>query len=112
MGDRGQVFVKDAGVYLYTHWNASNLIETVRQALAKKWRWDDPEYLARIIFCEMVRGSETDETGYGIGTQEHGDIWLLITVDTETQTDTIKDDEDPTNKYSFSEFTDKAVSQE
>lgn len=82
MGDRGQVLIKDKKVYLYTHWEGGNLKKTVRTALARKERWDDPEYLARIIFCEMVRGREKEETGFGIGTSEHGDLNNpLITID-------------------------------
>ena len=86
MGDRGQVLIEDVGVYLYTHWDASELTKIVQKALAKKWRWDDPEYLARIIFCEMVKGDEEGETGYGIGNNLHGDVWRLIKVNCENQT--------------------------
>ena len=70
MGDRANVFVQDydrtKGVFLYTHWTGTGLPETVRTALAKRKRWDDGQYLARIIFCEMVKGRETEETGFGI----------------------------------------------
>jgi hypothetical protein len=72
MGDRGNVKVVQYdgnGVYLYTHWGGSVLPFIVRDALAKRWRWDDPAYLARIIFCEMVKGQENEETGYGISNQ-------------------------------------------
>ncbi len=70
MGDRANVLVKDRagdkGVYLYTHWEGTELPATLQRALAKRCRWDDPAYLARIIFCEMVKGQEAEETGYGI----------------------------------------------
>jgi hypothetical protein len=72
MGDRANVYVKDydssePGVFLYTHWDGSELPETVRVALAREERWDDPPYLARIVFCEMIRGDRWDNTtGYGI----------------------------------------------
>lgn len=88
MGDRGQVYVHEGdepGVYLYTHWGASHLTNTVKGALAKHWRWEDGEYLARIIFEEMIAGSEHTETGYGIGTQLHGDVWKVVDVDCATQ---------------------------
>ena len=91
MGDRGQVYIKDEGVYLYTHWNASELVETVRKALAKRWRWDDPSYLARIIFDEMIGPKQGSETGFGISTTKAGDAWLLIEIDCKNQTVTIKD---------------------
>lgn len=73
MGDRAQVLVKDEGVYLYTHWGGHALQAVVRRALARRERWDDPEYLARILFCEMIGDDVDGETGYGIGTNEHCD---------------------------------------
>ena len=86
MGDRGQVFIKNTGVYLYTHWHATKLIEDVRRALSMRARWDDPEYLARIIFETMLERSNNPETGYGIDTAKKWDIWRLVIVDCETQT--------------------------
>jgi len=85
MGDRAQVLIKDTGVYLYTHWESYRLQEIITKAIAKKWRWDDPEYLARIIFDEMLKDNHGEETGYGIGTSEHSDINLLITVNCEAK---------------------------
>jgi len=91
MGDRGQVLIEDIGVYLYTHWDANRLIEAVKRAITKKQRWDDPEYLARIIFCEMVKENINGSTGYGIGTIQHGDAWRLIKVNCAEQKITIED---------------------
>jgi len=88
IGDRAQVKIKghaDTCVYLYTHWGGYRVEMEVRKALALKERWDDDEYLARIIFCEMIGDNTEGTTGYGIGTGEHGDIGLLITVDTVQQ---------------------------
>lgn len=76
MGDRAQVAINDGkhtSVYLYTHWNGSELADTVKRALAKRQRWTDAEYLTRIIFCEMVKGAEAGKTGFGISTSEHFD---------------------------------------
>src|SRR5512136_274571 len=91
MGDRGQVYIKDEKTYLYTHWSATELPEMVERAIAKKWRWNDPEYLARIIFDEMTDGCHGEETGYGIGRSKHGDIWMLVTVDCKKQTMTVEE---------------------
>lgn len=102
MGDRGQVLIKDEKVYLYTHWGASDMEADVKRAMAKQWRWDDPEYLGRIIFDEMVHTHNT-ETGYGIGTTEHGDIELLITIDCHKSLITIS------KKY-YKEKSDKTIS--
>jgi len=86
MGTRAQVFMKDTGVYLYQHWDGDDLFQKVKNAIAKKWRWDDEEYLTRIIFCEMVKDNIDGETGYGIGNSQHGDIEYLVTVDCKNQT--------------------------
>ena len=59
MGDRGNIIVKDGNseVYLYTHWTGSDLPDVLRSALKRgKSRWNDGPYLARIIFCEIVKG--------------------------------------------------------
>lgn len=106
MGDRGQVKILPDGVYLYTHWNAEELEDTVKKAMKRQLRWDDSEYLARIIFCAMLKGHDQDgETGFGIGTGEHGDIWRLITVDCEAQTVTVADLYKKTTKTnSFNDF--------
>ncbi len=80
MGDRAQVHFADSGVWLYTHGGAYELIEVVQRALAKRWRWDDPEYLARIVFCEMCKGSYGDETGYGIGSGQHSDVYRVVEI--------------------------------
>ena len=89
MGDRAQVHIADTGVWLYAHWNAYNLIETVQRALAKRWRWTDPEYLARIVFCEMCREEPLAELGYGIGRGQHGDVHRVVEIECKEQTVTI-----------------------
>lgn len=72
MGDRGNIKVYqyegDAPVYLYTHWRGSEIYKVVKTALARRLRWEDPPYLTRIIFCELVKGDEASETGFGITT--------------------------------------------
>jgi hypothetical protein len=90
MGDRANILVKedgsDSGLWLYTHWNGSSLPHVLQAALKKKWRWDDTPYLARIIFCEMVKGDVEGETGFGISTREcdGGDRVLEVRVDEQT----------------------------
>lgn len=98
MGDRGQV--KIGKVYLYTHWGGSNLKEDVKTALAKRWRWEDDEYLARIIFDVMTHGQNGEETGFGIGTSMHGDLNNpLVEVDCDKREVRIEK-----KKWSFEEF--------
>jgi hypothetical protein len=94
MGDRGNVRIvgpdfKPKGVWFYTHWNGGSLDEIVAQALTRgQERWDDPTYLARIIFCDLVKGFERTLTGFGISTSigDNEGNRKVLTVDTKTQT--------------------------
>jgi len=85
MGDRSQVCIKKGNnrVFLYGHWIGSEIYKAIGEALRRvPDRWEDSEYLARAVFCEMLKtsGKEalTGETGFGIGVQEHEDIEHLI----------------------------------
>jgi hypothetical protein len=84
MGARAQVYIKDNGVYLYTHWGSGRIVEDVQTALtspAGLARLNDPDYLARIIF-DVMTGVDADvETGFGIGTKPMGVLDYLVTVD-------------------------------
>lgn len=85
MGDRGNVVIKDgpSTVYLYSHWGGSRLPKTVADALEGGGlsRIDDGPYLARIIFCEMIKNNVSGTTGYGISsTIGDGDETVIINV--------------------------------
>lgn len=101
MGDRANVAIKahQSTVYLYTHWGREDLPETLRRALAKRWRWNDAPYLSRIIFCEMVKGSETGETGFGIWTSPCDGADRVLIVDMEAQTVSWRDVPLPLEQY-------------
>ncbi len=93
MGDRGNikiVYSQGEPVYFYTHWRGSEIQDIVKTALARRERWDDDLYLARIIFSEMIKGNESAETGFGIGPFECEEGSPLLTVNTEKQTVTFK----------------------
>lgn len=57
---------KGDGVYLYTHWGGARLPETVRQALARADSLSDDQYLARVVFCTMIKGHEDEQAGFGL----------------------------------------------
>jgi hypothetical protein len=66
----------------------------VQNAISKNVRWDDEEYLTRIVFDSMKsemeaylkrKYGEEPHTGYGIGTSQHGDIEYLVTIDCAAQ---------------------------
>ena len=74
-------------VYIYTHSSASKLVAEVHEVLSRKKRWDDPDYLTRMIVCGIIPYDQwNSEFGYGIGTQLYVDINLLISIDTTYQT--------------------------
>jgi len=91
MGDRGNIVIRSRSnsnredVWLYTHWGGSAIKETLAQALKRKVRWNDPAYLARIIFCEMSGGSMSQETGFGISTWQCDNEYDRLVVDVERQ---------------------------
>lgn len=91
MGDRGNVCIRevteDTGmdVYLYTHWRGSDLVDIVRDALAKRQRWNDAPYLTRIVFNE-VQADDRRETGFGISAVMGDNNNPVVVVDVEAQT--------------------------
>jgi len=56
MGDRSNVIVKSGGeqIVFYSHWAGKEIYLDVKSALGRKERWDDFQYLNRIIFCSIV----------------------------------------------------------
>jgi hypothetical protein len=89
MGDRANVYVHEGdrpGVYLYTHWEGSTLPQTVVRALYRgRGRWDDVQYLTRIIFSEMIQDDVLSETGFGISAECEDGGDRIVDVDTATQ---------------------------
>ncbi len=87
MGDRGNIIVKsgDSTVYLYTHWTGSDLPESIKKSLTRATdRWNDGQYLARVLFQDMI-GDNTRTSGFGISSTI-GDGGTDITVDVDKQT--------------------------
>lgn len=94
-------------VYLYTHSHSHKLINDVYTALAARVRWDDPDYLSKIVFCHMIpMECWHDEVGYGIGTLLYADVDLLVSLDVPKQIITITSALDKEFRYrkSFEEF--------
>lgn len=89
MGDRGNIVIEqdtDAfphPLFMYTHWSGSDLKSILQAALIRgKSRWNDGQYLPRIIFSEMIKDSVLDETGYGLSTAvgDGDDVLLCVNI--------------------------------
>ena len=91
MGDRGNIVLRynsdkePLDIYLYTHYDGSEIGTIVQRALAKRWRWDDDAYLGRIIFDELIGKSQGKESGYGIGPKPCDNEHDFIVVDFDKQ---------------------------
>lgn len=103
MGDRANVAVQENGkrVYFYTHWDGVAMPSVVQAALQRgKSRWHDPSYLARIVFCEMVRHAHFDDTtGFGISAEPGDNSYPFIVVDCDKQEVRFEPDERKTFEY-------------
>jgi len=96
MGDRANVVVKDQWnderrVVLYTHWGGAGLPAILKAALERgKDQWDDDQYLARVIFCEMLKNHGADclekTTGLGISAGVGDNEYPLLVVDCKAKT--------------------------
>ena len=79
-------------IYIYSHWdgdedvNLSPLAQRVRTALARKERWGDESYLARIVMAEVIRGALDEESGYRLAPYETDPEYPTIIVDLKAQT--------------------------
>ena len=107
MGNRGNIILdygKDQTIGFYTHWDGGYLKEVIQDALKKGVdRWNDPSYLARIIFSELIKEDVDGTTGYGI----YPGIWSMdnenpiVYVKFETYQVIVED-----SVFSFKEFVD------
>lgn len=95
MGMRQNIALKygkpheDKTIYIYSHWDGgstyeeSGLADMLKRALAKKLRWDDESYLARMIFSEVVKKEIDGQLGYGLSPYEIDPQYPTIEVDLE-----------------------------
>lgn len=117
MGDRANVYIHNGdapGVYLYTHNSGWQLPDIVRTALWRgQSRWNDDQYLARIVFGDMARviftemtaGDPDGLTGFGISAEVGDGDNRIVDVDMITQTVTLVED-DTQACASFADYAD------
>lgn len=88
MGDRGNIRLEygkgQPPIFIYSHWQGTLLPLRVAEALdteAARRRWNDPSYLARIIFDFMTK-DEDAELSWGLAPyrpdQEHEDVVINL----------------------------------
>lgn len=73
MGDSALIMIKQAGqtaknsvyICLSAHWKGPHVAIDLREGL-NRGRWSQPNFLAKNIFCEMVRGMEDDDSRFGL----------------------------------------------
>lgn len=109
MGDRGQIeFIMEEGsLYFYTHWRASELPDLVRAALARsRERWDQPDYLTRIIVSEVMVDEIRELTGYGFALSPYVDAWRTVVINLGDNEVAVHDDDDVDSDefFSFEDF--------
>jgi len=91
MGDRSNIVIENtygevpSRVYLYAHWSGESIIESAVHGL-NSGRATDSEYLARVVFENMVKDDLGSETGFGIAARL-GDNEHPILVISDTQAD-------------------------
>jgi len=91
MGDRGNIVIREEpswlkpeigsheAVFLYGHWSGHDLPEIVRTGLTRgRERWTDGQYLARIMFEELVGSARGGATGFGIASRLHDNEYDLL----------------------------------
>ena len=89
MGDRSNIIIEDDKdkVYLYGHWMGHSHIAILATALDRaRDRWTDASYIARVIFCDMVRGDLDGTTGYGISCRMCDNEYPLLILNCNKQT--------------------------
>ena len=94
MGERGNIYFVDQhrgkerlGMYMYSHWGGAVIPSVVEAALRRgREHWGDSQYLARIVFCELVKDDEMETTGYGLSTRIGDNEHAIVRVDDVDQT--------------------------
>ena len=118
MGCRGTIEIWENGaapkdeerpVVLYTHWGAYEMIFDVINVLKKKERWNDPPYLSRMIFSEMIKNDINGTTGFGIMTDNALDTEHEVVVDIDRQEVVWKRNGKDNTTYTFTELIESGV---
>lgn len=108
MGDRVNVSIKGAfgnkisRVCFYIHSMPNNFLNALKNALAKKDRWNDPSYLGGIIY-DHIRSVYGSYIGISSILGDKSDN-SVIYIDTDSQMVSFKGKKDRSGKWSFDEW--------
>lgn len=113
MGSRGNIVITQhpvppgktgEQVYLYTHFGGECLPELVQQVLARRLRWDDEGYLARMLFAALIEGDESGDSGAGITTYLTDNEFPLLVLDCKKQQVSMRTGGGGVDNWSFEQF--------
>jgi len=109
MGDRGNIVINYSNgseIYFYSHWSGYDLFNTLQNALSRgRDRWNDEPYLARIIFCEMVKEDLNDNTGFGISPDMCDNEYPILVVSPADQSVRVRTESgSDVEEWTFDEF--------
>lgn len=120
MGDRANIYLTttaapERGLYLYTHWSGYEWPEELREALLfGEGRWNDSQYLARIITSRVFRDLVDDQTGGGLSLDIGDNEYPITVVDLDARTVSFapegmhQDPKEWTHTKSFADYTAQA----
>lgn len=110
MGDRANIVMNQRSAYaekqgqkpqrlfFYTHgdgWELPTVLQEALKVARAGSRLEDEQYLARIVFCQMVKDAYSETTGYGNSTTQGDGGYDLLVVDSDKLTVHLeKDDSD------------------
>ena len=114
MGNRGHIVIRShhtGDVWLYSHKGGDFLHRDLRAALDRgRDHWDDPSYLARIVFCQMLHGDVDGTQGYGITGRPDDNEQDILVADTDARAvltwppDYTGGSDTPTSRTPFAEY--------
>ena len=117
MGDRANIVIEkdNSGlfpheIYFYTHWRGSDIKDILKKSLFRgKGRWDDGQYLSRVIFCDLMGSDVNGLTGIGISTGVGDGEYRLLCVNMELQKVRLRDSREKPDaviikEWSFEEY--------
>lgn len=111
MGDRSNIVIEktygeSTRVYLYAHWAGQDIAKSALHGL-KSGRATDSDYLARVIFENMIQNDLGSETGFGIGASLSDNEHEILVISNSTEGTVVYFEGQPTYGANFEQVTRK-----